>query len=255
MLIAIDIGNSSINIGYFTDKGLLTQKTATHPLRDVQEYRLILNDFLAQNNIEKKHISCIISSVVAGHTAVIEAALSGLAGNPDVLIVGHNMDTGLRYKISNPEKLGADRIAGVAGACGFYKPPVAVVDCGTATTITAVDPDFNIIGGAIMPGLGLMNDALGKGTSGLQKIELMQPGPALGKDTEGCIRSGLFYGSAGAVERILSEIEGETGYGFTVVVTGGYGPLLAEFIKRAHEINPHLILEGLKILYDKNRHA
>jgi type III pantothenate kinase len=152
-------------------------------------------------------------------------------------------------------ELGADRIAGAVGACALYNPPVAVVDCGTATTITVVDRDANIIGGSIMPGLGLMNDMLEKGTSKLNSIVLGPPVTALGKDTEGCIRSGLFYGTGGAVERVLSEIEREAGCRFKLVITGGYGPMLAGFIMRPHELNPNLNLEGLKILYEKNRHS
>jgi type III pantothenate kinase len=256
MLLAIDIGNSSINIGCFSGEGLVVQKISTHPLKAAAEYRLILNDFLSQNHIEKKLFSCIISSVVQGHTMALAEALEGLSdeASPDVLIVSHEMNSGLKYKINRPWELGADRIAGAVGAWEIYNAPVAVVDCGTATTITVVDGDSNIIGGSIMPGIGLMNDTLGKGTSKLNSIALGPPESALGKDTEGCIRSGLFYGTAGAVERVLSEIEGETGCRFNVVITGGHGAMLSGFVVRPHELNPHLTLEGLKILYEKNRH-
>lgn len=257
MLIAIDIGNSSINIGYFTDTGLLTQKLPTHPSLRPEEYRLILNDFLSQNLSDKKDIRGIISSVVLGRSGLLKAALTGVADaeNPEVLLVSHEMKTGLNYRINQPWTLGTDRIAGAAGACGLYNAPVAVVDCGTATTITVVDRDLNILGGSIMPGLGLMNDALGSGTSRLDSTVLNKPGSALGKDTGGCILSGLFYGTAGAVERILSEIGNETKESFTVVITGGYGQMLSGLIRVEHKLRPNLVLEGLKILYDKNRHS
>ena len=257
MLIAVDIGNSSINIGYFTGSDLLVQKIATHPLMEDTEYSLILNDFLSQNHIEKNGFSCIISSVVSSHTNVLEAALQRLQvqGEPDVLIVSHEMETGLKYGIDRPFEMGTDRIADSVGACAMYKKPVAVIDCGTATTITVVDREGNIIGGSIMPGLGLMNCMLEKGTSKLGRVVLVPPESALGKDTEGCILSGLFYGTAGAVERILSEIERDTECISTVVMTGGFGEMLSGFIVRPHEINPLLTLEGLKILYAKNRHS
>lgn len=257
ILIAVDIGNSSINIGYFINDVLLVQKIASYPLRDSVEYAAILRDFLSQNHIEKKHLSGIISSVVLSHTSVFRTALAGLSdtGRTEVLTVNHTMNSGVTFAVNNPEEMGTDRIADAVGACGFYKPPLAVIDCGTATTITVVDEDARCIGGAIMPGLGLMNETLGKGTDALRKIALEAPVSALGKDTSGCIRSGLFYGTAGAVERILSEIEGATKGEFKVILTGGYGPLIADFIKRPCEMNPNLTLEGLRILYEKNRHS
>jgi type III pantothenate kinase len=255
MLIAVDIGNSSINIGYFINGLLLFQKIETHPLRHATEYAAMLQNFLLQNHVEKRRLSGIISSVVLSHTAVFRDALNGLsdAGKIDLLTVDYRMNSGLTLAINNPEEMGTDRIAGAVGACGLYKPPVAIIDCGTATTLTVVDQDARCIGGAIMPGLGLMNETLDKGTYALRRIAVEAPVSALGKDTSGCIRSGLFYGTAGAVERILSEIEEETQCEFKVVITGGYGHLIANFIKRPCEVNPRLTLEGLRILYEKNR--
>ncbi|MBI5640928.1 MAG: type III pantothenate kinase, partial [Nitrospirae bacterium] len=129
------------------------------------------------------------------------------------------------------------------------------IDFGTATTITVVDREAACIGGAIMPGVGLMNEMLEKGTSKLRRVLLEPPQTALGKDTSGSILSGLFYGCAGAVERILSEIEKETGLSLHVVVTGGYGGLMAKYIMRSYDSQPLLILRGLKLLYEKNRHS
>lgn len=255
MLIAVDIGNSSINIGYFSEKGLIVQKFDTKPLKKAREYSLILSDFLLQNHIEKKDFNGIISSVVISHTSVFRNALELLLDEQviDILIVDHKMNTGLGFKIRKPEELGADRIANAIGAWEMYKTHVAVVDFGTATTITVVDKDANYIGGSIMPGIGLMNDMLGKRTSKLKSITLKPQESVLGKDTSGCISSGLYYGTAGAVERILEEIEKETDCRFRVVVTGGYCSTVEKFIRRPHNINPDLTLQGLKILYEKNR--
>lgn len=257
MLIAIDIGNSSINIGYFTRKGLLVQKISTYPLRSVRAYKSIFNIFLAKNNIEKSGFNVIISSVVLSHTAVLIDTFKQLSNKKDIdiLTVNHKMNTGLKMKINHPEKLGSDRIANAAGAYGLHRSPVAVVDFGTATTITVIDNEGCYIGGSIMPGIGLMNDMLDKGTSKLKKISLRPPVSALGKDTSQCISSGLFFGSAGAVERILNEIEQKSKCRFKTVVTGGYGQMMDRFIKKPHDLNPNLIFEGLKKIYEKNRPA
>ncbi|HKZ56683.1 MAG TPA: type III pantothenate kinase, partial [Thermodesulfovibrionales bacterium] len=112
--------------------------------------------------------------------------------------------------------------------------------------------DAHFIGGAILPGVGLMNESLAKGTSRLSEVVLRPPESALGTDTSGCIQSGLFYGTAGAVERLLEEIEKEVGR-LKVVVTGGFSYIISQFLKRGHDLRPNLTLEGLKIIYMRNK--
>ena len=257
MLITIDIGNSTINIGYFLDSGLLIQKITTHPLRSAYEYSRLMLDFLKQNLIEKTFFSCIISSVVTTHTTVLKDAVAKLPENKenDILVLSHQMDTGLNLKVKVPEELGTDRLADAAGAYAIYRGPVAVIDFGTATTITIVGNNADFMGGSIMPGIGLMNDVLAQRTSKLTKVPLEHPVSALGTDTAECIRSGLLIGTAGAVERILDEIEKEAGYMFRVVITGGYAHLVNALIKRPHDVNVFLTHEGLREIYGKNRPA
>ncbi len=254
MLIAIDVGNSSINIGYFLDPGLLVQKIPTNPLSTADVYSRCMSDFLEQNDIEKTFFSCIISSVVTGHESVLRDAAEMLSGNKDsdICILSYRMDTGLDLKVKTPEELGTDRLANAVAAHTIYGGPVAVIDFGSATTISVVGRDADFIGGSIMPGIGLMNDVLAERTSKLTKIELRQAGPALGTDTAENIRSGILIGTAGAVERILCEIEREIGYAFKVVITGGYADLMDTCIKRPHDVNLFLTLEGLKEIYERN---
>jgi type III pantothenate kinase len=214
-------------------------------------------DFFEQNHIEKTFFSCIISSVVTTHTTVLRDAVAKLAENEnnDILVLSHQMDAGLNLKVKAPEELGTDRLADAAGAYATYREPVAVINFGTATTITIVGKNSDFIGGSIMPGIGLMNEALATRTSKLAKVLLEHPAPALGTDTAGCIRSGLLIGTAGAVERILDEIEREAGYMFRIVITGGYAHLMDTFIRRPHDVNVFLTHEGLREIYGKNRPA
>jgi type III pantothenate kinase len=255
MLIAVDVGNSSINIGYFTDKSLMVQRIETHPLKDSEEYLSAILNFLQQNRIEKNSPGGIISSVVPSHTSVFFEVLNRLscAEKESLLIVSHKMYSGLKFKMDAPEVLGTDRIVNAVAASELYGAPVAVVDCGTATTISVVGPEGEFIGGSILPGLRLMNRALDAGTSQIEEVILEPPRRALGVDTAGCIQSGLFYGTAGACERIVAEIEDETGFRLKLVLTGGYAPIVTGFLKRVHNINVNLTLEGLRILYGKNR--
>jgi type III pantothenate kinase len=254
MLIAIDIGNSTINIGFFTRSGLLVQKMYTHPLLSHAKYSALLNRFIKENNMEKTPEGIIISSVVPEHTKVLRKALKGSTGKKP-FIVSCKMRTGLTFNIPDPEKLGSDRIANAAAAYEFYKCPVAVVDFGTATTISIVDKKAAYIGGAIIPGIRLMIESLAQGTSKLPEVQVKPPISALGKDTVRCIQSGLFYGTAGAVEKILGKIEKEAAIKLKVVITGGHGVLISKFLKRKHDFLPDLTLEGLRIIYKRNSDA
>src|SRR4030042_5525333 len=254
MLIAVDIGNTSINIGFFTESGLIVQKIETKPLRSASEYLALINGFKKEKNIDKMPEGIIISSVVPALTGVLSETLKKFkSGKP--LLVSCKIKTGLKFNIPNPEELGSDRIANAVAAYDLYKGPVAVVDFGTATTISVVGKDADYIGGAIMPGIKLMNEALVKGASKLWEVPLSPPELALGNDTIRCIQSGLFYGSAGAVERILLEIEKEVGFRLKIILTGGYGGMISKFLKRKHDLKPHLTIEGLKTIYMRNKDA
>ncbi|MCX5717635.1 MAG: type III pantothenate kinase [Nitrospirae bacterium] len=247
-IIAIDIGNSSINIGFFTEESLVIQKIKTIPLLPFSEYAEMMNEFVAKENIDKMPEGIIISSVVPGHTEAIKKACSTLSKKEPV-ILAHKMNTGIDYQIEEPEKLGTDRIAAAAGACDLFGAPVAVIDFGTATTLNFIGSGNKYKGGAIMPGLELMRKSLFSDTAQLPAVTLSKPLSPMGKDTAECIRSGIVYGTAGAVERIISEAEKAEGENFKIVVTGGNADLIAPFLRKVDHIEPALTLKGLRFIY------
>ena len=250
-LIAIDIGNSSISMGFFTEAGLVIQKMDTRPLKPSSEYAALIKGFIKEKNIDKIYEGVIISSVVPGHTDAFETACKTLC-RKEPLILTHKLNTGIHFQIDEPEKLGTDRIAVSAGACNLFGSPVAVLDFGTATTVNFIGSGDVYKGGAIMPGIRLMKDALYAETAQLPDIEISNPPSPMGKDTTGNILSGIIYGTAGAVDRIISEVEGMEGERFNVVITGGYAELVAPFLKRVDYIEPFLVLKGLKYIYGRN---
>jgi len=254
MLIAIDIGNSSVSIGFFMPKGLFVQKVDTHPLLSQGEYLALINKFIREKNIDKTAEGIIISSVVPGHTRVFQKATERLISRR-AIILNRETKTGLTLDVRNPEKVGPDRIANAVAAYELYKCPVAVADFGTATTVSVVGRGAVFLGGTIMPGIGLMNESLARGTSLLFQVPLRPPGSALGKNTTANIQSGLFYGTAGAVEKIIGKIEEEIGFRLKIVVTGGYGALVSSVLKKRHKLKPYLTLEGLEIIYKRNADA
>lgn len=256
-IIAIDIGNSSINIGFFTAECLLVQKIDTYPLMASSDYAKLINEFIEEKNIDKKSQGVIISSVVPGHTAAIREACKILS-KKEPLMVSHNLKTGISFQIKEPEKLGTDRIAACAAACDLFGIPAVVIDFGTATTLNFIGSGNVYKGGAIMPGVWLMKNALSVETAQLPDIAIpslfskRQDLLPLGRDTKGCILSGIIYGTAGAVERIVAEVEAREGESFKVIVTGGYSELITPFIKKVDYVEPDLVLNGLKVIYERN---
>lgn len=199
----------------------------------------------------------IISSVVPELEGLLLSGLRKLTSEAP-LVVSSSLNTGLSFGVERPDEIGSDRIANAVAAIEMAGDPVLVADFGTATTITVVkESDFR--GGAILPGLGLMAEGLHKGTSKLPLVEIdreirdSRPFPApVGKDTKKSIVSGIIYGTAGGVERLIGEIEKEEGCAYKVILTGGYADTLARFFLRECRLEPDLTLRGLRLLYERN---
>ncbi|RJQ41568.1 MAG: type III pantothenate kinase [Nitrospiraceae bacterium] len=247
-LIAIDIGNSSIDIGFFIEEEIFVQKINTKPLLTSPEYSAFFAGFIREKNIDKMPDGIIISSVVPGHTDAVKKACSALSKKEPVVLT-HKMNTGIDFRIEEPEKLGTDRIAAAAGACGLFGAPVAVIDFGTATTLNFIGSGNKYKGGAIMPGMRLMQKSLFSDTAQLPDVAVSKPVSPLGKDTAECIRSGIVYGTAGAVERIISEAEKTERENFKIVVTGGNAEFVLPFLRKVDHSEPELVLKGLRFIY------
>ncbi len=246
-LLAIDIGNSNIKIGLFDEAGLKTRSTATHPLRERGFYEELLRGFLQGGG----PAGGVLSSVVPSHSDLFSGLLSSLTGAPP-LVVTHSLDTGLVLDVEEPGALGPDRIANAAAAYEMIRGRVAVVDLGTATTITLVDRGGRLLGGAILPGLELMCSSLSAATGRLPAVRPVPPAGPLGRETKSSIISGVVYGTAGAVERLLGEMASLTGE-FVTVVTGGNGRLIRGVLRRESLFVPELTLTGLRLIYERNR--
>jgi len=252
MLLLIDIGNTSTTVGFCSNGGIhdvLRLKTGTD-VRDKEEYSYILNGIVLKHNIKRPE-GAVISSVVPEATSPIRNAVRKAFGI-GALLVSCNIKTCLKFNIKKVESLGADRIADAVAAYRLYNGPLLVIDFGTATTFSYIDAKGHFMGGAIMPGIQLSADALVQNTARLPSVELKGPDKALGKDTVESMMSGIMFGHAGAVEKIVREIRKETGREFKVIITGGYANLMASHVKSDH-INPLLTLEGLRIIYELNK--
>ncbi|MCL4456399.1 MAG: type III pantothenate kinase [Nitrospirae bacterium] len=260
ILLAVDIGNSTIGLGLFHEpaksRRIFLKKIPVRPARSAAAYKKIISDFIGLRTTGSKfltlNIDVILSSVVPSLNETIIKSLIGITGRKP-LIVCHKLKCGLNLAVTAPSAIGADRIANAVAGFHYFKKQVAIVDFGTATTVTVIGRNSDFIGGAIMPGVHLMQRALHEGTAKLPPIPLKTPKTVLGRSTASSITSGIIHGTAGAVEALINGMEKEIGFRLKLVLTGGHAKLMSPLVKRRHLLEPNLTFEGLRLIYLKNR--
>ncbi len=253
MLLAIDIGNTNMTIGAFCGEELsFTARIATDHSLTSDQYAAQLFSMLTLNEVRADAFGgAVISSVVPQLTAYMAAAVRRLVG-VDPLIVGPGVKTGLNILIDNPAQTGADLVAVSVAAKVKYPLPNVVCDLGTASTITVLDKNGSFIGGVIYPGVRTSLNALVENTSLLQSISFDAPSRVIGRSTIECMQSGVIFGAASLLDGMIERIERELGEPVTAIATGGLSRSIIEHCDHHFEYCENLILEGLKIIYDKN---
>src|SRR5690606_25204003 len=169
------------------------------------------------------------------------------------VVGGPGLKSGVRILYDNPHEIGADRIVNAVAALERVKGPAIVVDFGTATTFDCISPKGEYLGGVIVPGIQVSLDGLLQSAAKLSRVELAVPERVLGRNPTHALQSGVLIGHAALVDGLLERREAELGYSSTVVATGGRAGLVAKNARRIGSVDPNLTLEGLRILYEKNR--
>ena len=247
MLLAIDVGNTSITAGVFRGKRLLGQGRI--PTRTDRRLASDLKNVLRGKRIALQEIQAVIvSSVVPRATAYLRKALANL-GLPKPLVLGQNLKAPIvnRYRI--PSQVGQDRLVNAVAACELYGGPAIVADFGTALTIDLVSRRREYLGGVIVPGMEMALEALHSRTALLPKIRLARPAELLGRDTAGSMKSGIFYGYGALCDGIVGLLKKSHARGAKVIATGGHVRLIAPFARSIQIVNPNLTLQGLAIVY------
>jgi len=254
MLLAIDIGNTNIALGIFRGKELIHHwKIRTEREKTSDEYGLTLLNLFSLSGPKKSEIdSVIISSVVPPLTPIFQDLSQSLFRVKPV-VVGPGLKTGMSILYENPLEVGADRVVGAVAAYEKHGGPCIVVDFGTATTFDAISSKGEYLGGAIAPGIQISAEALYLKTAKLPRIEIKKPGKAIGRTTVASMRSGLYFGYIGLVSRIIEEIRRELGGEATVISTGGFAAQISSELSSVDFYEPELVLEGLRILHDRNK--
>lgn len=255
MLLAIDIGNTNIVSGIYDKEELLTSyRFSTNKDQTQDEYGLNFRMALSMHNITKDQIDgVIISSVVPPLTRTIQKMCERYIGiNP--MIVDHTLDLGIENHYSIPTEVGADRLVNAVAGYRKYGAPLILVDIGTAVTFDVISKGGVYEGGAIAPGIGISAEALFMRASKLPKVELIKPARVIGKSTVESMQSGLVIGYIGMIDKLLCEIiaEMETDY-VTVIATGGFSALISQESKYINAIDTNMTLEGLRIIYERNK--
>ena len=214
MLLAVDIGNTSITIGlYKTEKLGPRWRLASDNERTSDEYGILLIQLLERAGVQPGEVREIaIASVVPPLTGTIEQACRDYL-NAVPLIVDAGTRTGIPLRYEDPKQVGADRVVNAAAVRRIYKGPACIVDFGTATIFDAISAEGEYLGGAIAPGIGIASDALFRRAAKLPRVEIIRPPAAIGRNTVHSLQSGLLYGYVGLVDGMVARFRAELGAG------------------------------------------
>jgi len=251
MLLAIDIGNTHTVCGVWShDMWRAIWRRATAQSDTEDELAAWLRAMFDLSEIPWEVDRVICGSVVPRRDATW--AMLGekwLRAPVDFLRTGS--EVGLAVDYDPPHAVGADRIANALGALDRFKPPIIVVDFGTATTFDSIDANGTYVGGAILPGVTLSSEALFDKAAKLPTVPYVAPATALGRNTVHSLQSGIMLGYAGAIDALAEGISEELGGNVKVIATGGLGPLFVGLCKTIESYEPTLTLDGLVIASDR----
>lgn len=254
MLMVIDVGNTNTALGIYREGRLLHNwRITTDKTRTVDEYAMLIHELLRLGDISFAAIEdVIISSVVPPTKNALEGLCRKYFQRPPYM-VGPGMKTGMPIQYDNPREVGADRIVNAVAAYEKHRCSLIIVDFGTATTFDMVSSRGEYQGGAIAPGLSISAEALFQRASKLPRVELTRPPQVVAKNTVNSIQAGLFYGYVGLVDGVVERMKQETRSQPLVIATGGLARIIAPASQTIREVEPFLTLEGLRILYLRNK--
>ncbi|SPU25764.1 putative pantothenate kinase, type III [Bifidobacterium bifidum] len=254
MLVAVDIGNTNIVLGFLDGDTIAgTYRITTKANHTSDEYGLFLTEFLRMSGFQPSDVDdVIICSVVP---KVMHSFRSSIVKFLDIepMVVGPGIKTGMNVRVDDPKSLGADILADCAGAYYEYGGPVLVADFGTATTFTHVSDK-----GVVRFGrnhhrhscrrrrpMGRHGPAAGSGD--------YPTGDHFGHQYQTCMQAGLYYTFLGGVERTISQFRKELGgEDFKVITTGGLGRVFAYDTELIDVYDPDLIFKGMAHIYARN---
>ena len=254
MLLAIDVGNTQTVLGLFDGESLAEhRRLATEASRTGDELGVVVGQLLELRDLGFEDVAGVcLSSTVPAQIREFELFAELWAKAP-ILVVEPGVRTGIPMRHDAPHQVGPDRIVNSVAAKERYGAPCIVVDFGTSTNFDVVSPQGEYVGGVLAPGIEISMEALLTRAARLTRVDLAEPPSAIGKTTEQALQSGLVYGFAGQVDRIVEEIRRELGAEAKAVATGGLADLVVPHSRTIELVDPWLTLEGLRLVWELNQ--
>ncbi len=255
MILVVDVGNTHIVLGVYGQTELLASwRLNTDKERTADELGMFMLNLFDHAGLKAGEIEAvIIASVVPPIMYTLEHSIKKYF-KLDPMIIGPGTKTGINIRYQNPKEVGTDRIVNAVAGFELYGGPLIIVDMGTATTFCAVSARGEYLGGVICPGVKISLEALFQKAAKLPRIDLIKPDGVIGKNTVSSMQSGIFYGYIGQVDYIVKRMKQEMQEdNIKVIATGGLARFISEESRTIDHVNPTLTLEGLRIVYERNR--
>jgi len=253
MLLVIDVGNTETVFGIYQNEELIAYwRLSSKNQRTADECWIILKMWCETQSLSILDINGIVISSVVPLLASIFKEMSVRYLKLEPLIVSSSTNTGIEILYDTPRTVGADRICNAVAGFSHFGGPLIVVDFGTATTFDVISKNGKYLGGVIALGLKGASEELHRISAKLPRVDLEFPAFVVGKTTETSMQSGILWGTValidGMVEKIMNEMKWKNP---KIIATGGIAPVLIEKSERIEHVEPHLTLEGMRLIYKR----
>ncbi len=253
-LLALDIGNTNVVLGIYRDEELqICRRLATSSGRTADEAGILVKMLCLDGGVNPAEIDAVAIASVAPKIGMVygEMAQRYLGCRPFFV---HGEIPGFVNRYRNPMSVGADRVCDAVAGFAKYGGPLLILDFGTAITIDVIDKTGAYLGGVIMPGLGTSAEILHQSAALLPSVRLAMPKVVIGTTTDESIRVGLMRGTIGALRMLIADIKSELNeMEIRVIATGGMAYMIIPYLPEVIAEEPYLVLEGIRLIYERSK--